>query len=70
MSMMIRMQTMHPSSISVMSVGATLALVMLLLVWQHISLQNTTQVHVVPSWWSHSSCNAYQMHIMTFLIVR
>ena len=41
MSMMIRMQTMHPSSISVMSVGATLALVMLLLVWQPMSLQNT-----------------------------
>ena len=40
--MMIRMQKMCLSSISVTSVGATLALVMLLLVWQHMSLQNTT----------------------------
>ena len=70
MSMMIRMQTMHPSSISVMSVGATLALVMLLLVWQPMSLQNTTWVHVIPCWWSHSSCNAYQMCSMIFQTVR
>ena len=69
-SMMIRMQTMHLSSISVTSVGATLALVVILLVWQYIILQNTTWVHVIPCWWSHSSCNAYQMHTMTFQTVR
>ena len=47
MSMMIRMQIMHPSSISVMSVGATLALVMLLLVWQYMNLKNTTYVYII-----------------------
>ena len=55
MSMMIRILTMHPSSISVTSVGATLALVILLLVWQYMILQNTTLVHIIPCWWSHSS---------------
>ena len=61
---------MHPSSISVTSVGATLALVMLLLVWQPMSLQNTIRVHIIPCWWSHSSCNAFQMHSMIFKTVR
>ena len=70
MSMMIRMQKVHPCSNSVTSVGATLALVMLILVWQYISLQNTTQVHVILCWWSHSSCNAYRMHSMTFQTMR
>ena len=46
--MIIKMQTMHLSSINVMLVGATLALVMLLLVWQPMSMQNTTRVHVIP----------------------
>ena len=66
MFMMIRI---HPKSIIVTSMGATLALVMLLLVWQPMSLQNTTQVHVVLLWWSHSSCNTYQMHSVIFPIV-
>ena len=47
MSVMIRKQTMHPNSISVTSVGATLALVMLLLVWQPMSLQNNIWVHLI-----------------------
>ena len=64
--MIIRMQTMHLSSISVTSAGATLALVMLLLVWQDMSLQNTIRVHVIPYWWNYSSCNAYQIRSMTF----
>ena len=62
----IRMQTMHLSSISATSVGATLALVVLFLVWQHMSLHNTTWVYVIPCWWSHSFCNTYRMHSMTF----
>ena len=48
MSMMIRMQTMHPSSIGVTSAGVTLALGMLILVSQPMSLQNTTRIHVIP----------------------
>ena len=40
--MMITMQKVHLNSISITSVGATLALVVLLLVWQPLSLQNTT----------------------------
>ena len=36
-----RIYTMHPHSKSGMSVGANIALVVLLLVWQTISLQNT-----------------------------
>ena len=68
MLMMIRMQIMHPRSISITSVGATLALAMLLLVWQPMSLQNTTQVHVIPCWWSHNSCNAYQIHFSNMLL--
>ena len=54
-SMMIRMQTVHPSSVRVKSVGTALALVMLLLVWQPMSLQTTRGVYVIPCWWSHSS---------------
>ena len=44
----IKMHTMHPYSISIIFVGATLALIMLLLVWQPVSLHNITQVHVIP----------------------
>ena len=40
-SLMIRIQTMHPSSSSVTSVGTTLAFVILLLVWHPMNLQNT-----------------------------
>ena len=50
MSMMIRMQKMHLKSISVIFMGAALALVVLLLLWQPMSLQNTTRVHVIPCW--------------------
>ena len=55
---------------SIISVSAILALIMLLLVLQPMSLYNTTCIHVIPCWWSHSSCNAYQMHSMTFQTVR
>ena len=44
------MTRIHPNSIIVTSMGATLALVMLPLVWQPMSLQNTTQVYVIPCW--------------------
>ena len=44
---MIKMHTIHPHCISIMSVGATLAFIVLLLVWQSISLENTTLVHVI-----------------------
>ena len=44
----IRMYTMHPSSISVIFLGTTLVLVILLLVWQPVSLQNTIWVHIIP----------------------
>ena len=57
-------------SISVMSVGATLALIMLFLVWKPNSLHNTTQLHVMPCYWSHSFCNAYQIYSMIFVTVR
>ena len=42
---LIRIHTMQLYSISAMFVGATLVLKTLLLVWQPVSLQNTTQVH-------------------------
>ena len=58
-SVMIRMQTMPPNSISIISVGATLALAMILLVFQPVSLKNAIWVLVITCWWSHSSFNAY-----------
>ena len=47
---MTRMHKMHPYSIFIIFLGFTLALAMLLLVWQPMSLQNTTRVHIVPCW--------------------
>ena len=61
-SIMTRMQTKHPSSISVIPMGTTLALAMLLLVWQPMSLKNNIWVQVIPCWWSQSSKITYQMH--------
>ena len=46
---------MHPLTISITSKGAFLALIVILLVWQPVSLQNIIQVHVMLFWYSYSS---------------
>ena len=67
---LIRIYTIHLYSISMISLGTTLALIVLFLVWQPVSLQNTAQVYVLPCWWSLSSCNAYQTHSMMLRTLR
>ena len=69
-STIIKMHTMHPHSISVISVGTTLALIILLLVYQPMSLQNTTQVYIILYCWIYTSCSIYQMHSMMLVTVR
>ena len=54
----------------VISVGVTLELIMLHLLWQPLSLQNIILVHPTLCWQSHNLCNAYQMHSIIILTVK
>ena len=69
-SKIISMHTMHPSSISIIFFGGTLALVIFLLVFQPMSLQNTTCMHMIPYQWSHSYCRAHHVHSTRLATVR
>ena len=52
---MIRIHKMHLHSINVVTVGVYLALVIILLVWKLVGVQNNTWGHAMLCWWSYNS---------------
>ena len=60
----------HLHNISVISMGATLALLMFIFLWQPVSLHSTIKMLVILCWWIHTSWNIYQMLIIMLGTVR